>query len=181
MFKQMKTKEDFEIVYPILEEAFPITELRIKENQCALLEDPLYHLYAILDMEEVVCGVLAAWELAEDFIYIEHFAIIPEKRNGGFGGHVLEQFAEQTGKQIVLEVELPEDTLTKRRIAFYERHGFCFNNYAYLQPPMRKGQDMLPLRLMTKPKPIDTHTYERYKTLIHRYVYHYIDECAVRR
>ncbi len=176
MLQQVKTKQDFEKVYPILEEAFPVTELRVKEKQYALLDDALYRLYAVCDQEGSISGVLAVWELADDFLYIEHFAILPEKRNGGFGGRVLEYLAEHTGKQIVLEVELPENALTKRRIAFYERHGFYFNAYTYLQPPMREGQGMLPLRLMTRPNPIDADTYERYKMLIHRNVYRYTDQ-----
>ena len=40
-------------------------------------------------------------------------------------------------RPMVLEVELPEDALTRRRIGFYERHGLVFNSYPYLQPPMR--------------------------------------------
>ena len=73
----------------------------------------------------------------------------------------------------LLEVELPEDALTRRRIGFYERHGLVFNSYPYLQPPMRKGQGVLPLRLMTKPAAIDAKTYQRYKKRIHSIVYKY--------
>ena len=68
---------------------------------------------------------------------------------------------------------LPEDALTRRRIGFYERHGLVFNSYPYLQPPMRKGQGVLPLRLMTKPAAIDAKTYQRYKKRIHSIVYKY--------
>ena len=70
-------------------------------------------------------------------------------------------------------LELPEDALTRRRIGFYERHGLVFNSYPYLQPPMRKGQGVLPLRLMTKPAAIDAKTYQRYKKRIHSIVYKY--------
>ena len=76
-------------------------------------------------------------------------------------------------RPMVLEVELPEDALTRRRIGVYERHGLVFNSYPYLQPPMRKGQGVLPLRLMTKPAAIDAKTYQRYKKRIHSIVYKY--------
>ena len=36
MFQRISTKEAFEQVYPILAEAFPVTELRTKEKQMAL-------------------------------------------------------------------------------------------------------------------------------------------------
>ena len=107
---------------------------------------------------------------------MEHFAISPEKRNGGFGGFVLDSFLNQIQKNAVLEVEVPEDTLTQRRVAFYERHGFYFNPYPYLQPPMREGQSTLPLRLMTRPTKIDVDTYERYRLCIHQKVYRFFQE-----
>ena len=176
MFERILTKEDFEKVYPILAQSFPETEVRSKEDQLALIENEKYHMYAIEDEDGTVGGVIAAWELADDFLYIEHFATLPEKRNHGFGGKMLDLFLHWKGKNVVLEVEVPEDTLTRRRIGFYERHGFVWNDYPYMQPPMRKGQEPLPLRLMTKPAEISLETYERYRSAIHCNVYRYTKE-----
>lgn len=176
MFDRIETSSAFERVFPILQEAFPVTELRTKQKQKELLQDPLYRLYAIQNETLEDVGVLAFWELGQDWIYMEHFAISPEKRNGGFGGFVLDSFLNQIQKNAVLEVEVPEDTLTKRRVAFYERHGFYFNPYPYLQPPMREGQSTLPLRLMTRPTKIDVDTYERYRLCIHQKVYRFFQE-----
>ena len=81
MFERILTKEDFEKVYPILDQSFPETEVRSKEDQLALIENEKYHMYAIEDEDGTVGGVIAAWELADDFLYIEHFATLPEKRN----------------------------------------------------------------------------------------------------
>ncbi|MCG8399496.1 GNAT family N-acetyltransferase, partial [Bacillus atrophaeus] len=81
---------------------------------------------------------LAVWEFAE-FVFIEHFAVSEKARNSGIGGKMLEELARQKAGKVVLEVELPEDSLKKRRIGFYERHGFTFNEYPYIQPPM--GED----------------------------------------
>ena len=119
MFERILTKEDFEKVYPILAQSFPETEVRSKEDQLALIENEKYHMYAIEDEDGTVGGVIAAWELADDFLYIEHFATLPEKRNHGFGGKMLDLFLHWKGKNVVLEVEVPEDTLTRRRIGFY--------------------------------------------------------------
>ena len=180
MFQRISTKEAFEQVYPILAEAFPVTELRTKEKQMALLKKEAYRLFAVLDDQKEVCGVIAAWELADDFLYMEHFAILPQKRNGGFGGKVLDCFTDWYRKAIVLEVEVPNDDLTRRRVGFYQRHGFIYHEYPYLQPPMREGQDFVPLRLMTKPNPIDQATYERCRCLIYREVYQYYADDACR-
>ena len=119
-----------------------------------------------------IAAVFATWEI-EDFLYIEHFAVKEEFRNGGYGGELLDKLLEEKGRPMVLEVEVPEDEMTIRRIGFYERHGLVYNDYPYLQPPMRKGQGMLPLRFMTKPGMIDEMTYERYKKRMYAVVYKY--------
>lgn len=173
MFERI-TEETFEQIFPLLEEAFPITELREKERQRAMLQNPCYRLYGVRK-EGGFGAVFAAWEI-DDFLYIEHFAVKKAFRNGGYGGRLLDAFLEEKRKPTVLEVEEPEDDLTRRRIGFYQRHGFIFNTYPYLQPPMRAGQDMLPLKLMTKPTAIDEETYQRYKKKIHTIVYGYEGE-----
>lgn len=171
------TKETFDDIYPIFEEAFPVEELREKERQKTLLDKPQYRLYGIKNESEygVLQGAVAMWDF-NDFIYIEHFAIKPIHRNGGFGGKKLKEMIAWVGRPVVLEVEVPTDEMTKRRVGFYERHGFFFNDYPYLQPPMRVGQKMLPLRLMTIPEKISEEVYERYKRTIHKIVYNFEEE-----
>lgn len=168
------TENTFDEIFPLLEAAFPITELRTKEEQRKLLQEECYRLYGIRK-DDGFAAVFATWEI-EDFLYIEHFAVKEEFRNGGYGGELLDKLLEEKGRPMVLEVEVPEDEMTIRRIGFYERHGLVYNDYPYLQPPMRKGQDMLPLRFMTKPGAVDEKTYERYKKQIYRIVYKYEGE-----
>ena len=168
MFERI-TKKTFDEIFPLLEQAFPVTELREKERQRAMLEEEHYRLYGVRK-DGVFAAVFATWEI-EDFLYIEHFAVREDCRNGGWGGQLLDALLEEKGRAMVLEVEEPEDELTRRRIGFYERHGLVYNDYPYLQPPMREGQEMLPLRLMTKPAAIDEKTYERYKKQIYKIVY----------
>ena len=173
MFERI-TEDTFGEIFPLLEAAFPVTELRTKEDQRNLLQEEQYRLYGVRQ-EGTFAAVFATWEI-EDFLYIEHFAVKEEFRNGGYGGSLLDRLLEEKGRPMVLEVEVPEDALTRRRIGFYERHGLVYNEYAYLQPPLRKGNALLPLRFMTKPGAIDEKTYERYKRLIYRIVYKYEGE-----
>ncbi|WP_405725465.1 ROK family glucokinase [Anaerotignum sp.] len=173
MFERI-TEETFDEIFPLLEAAFPVTELRIREEQKKLLRETCYRLYGVRK-NGMFAAVFAAWEI-DDFLYIEHFAVKEEYRNGGYGGSLLDLFLEEKGKAMVLEVEVPEDEMTERRVGFYERHGLVYNEYPYLQPPMRKGQDLLPLRFMTKPAAIEEKTYERYKKRIYEVVYKYKSE-----
>ena len=174
MFERI-TKDTFDAVYPILEEAFPVEELRERKRQKNLLDKSQYRLLGIKNGENIMQGVMALWDFKE-FVYVEHFAIKPEFRNGGFGGKKLLELLAWAGRPVVLEVEVPTDELTRRRVSFYERYGFHYNEYPYLQPPMRMGQGMLPLRLMTMPEKITKDAYETYKGTIHKIVYGYEGE-----
>jgi GNAT superfamily N-acetyltransferase len=165
-------KDTFSTVYPILQEAFPVEELREKQRQKALLDQPRYRLYGMKEESGILQGVIALWDF-DDFLYVEHFAIQSFFRNEGIGGKRLDEMINWAGKPIVLEVEVPKDGFTLSRVRFYERHGFIFNQYPYLQPPMRAGQVMLPLRLMTMPQKLSEDEYKRYKSLIYKVVYNY--------
>ena len=46
MFERI-TKETFDEIFPLLEEAFPVTELRVKEDQKSLLGEEYYRLYGV--------------------------------------------------------------------------------------------------------------------------------------
>ena len=173
MFERI-TEETFDEIFPLLEAAFPVTELRIKEDQRSLLQEEKYVLYGVRK-DGKFAAVFATWEI-DDFLYIEHFAVKEECRNDGYGGMLLEKLLEEKGKPMVLELEVPEDELTCRRVGFYERHGLVYNEYPYLQPPLRKGNDLLPLRFMTYPASIDEETYERYKKQMYKFVYKYEGE-----
>ena len=115
-------------------------------------------------------GFLAVWEF-ESFIYIEHFAVDPSLRNSGTGSAMLKELVKQYQKPICLEVELPEDELTRRRIGFYERNGFVFNEYPYIQPPISKGKSPVPLRIMTYGSAITQDTFEEMKRVLYQRVY----------
>lgn len=173
MFERI-TEETFDEIFPLLEAAFPVTELRVREEQRKLLQEACYYLYGVR-RDGRFAAVFATWEI-DDFLYIEHFAVKEEYRNGGYGGKLLDRLLEEKGRPMVLEVEVPEDDMTRRRVGFYERHGLVYNDYPYLQPPLRKGNELLPLRFMTKPGAVDEKTYKRYKKQIYRIVYKYEDE-----
>lgn len=130
--------------------AFPIDERRDDYLQRELADsEPKFHSCAILsgDSNDFV-GLLSYWDF-NSYIYIEHFAIDSEMRNCGLGGDVLSQFIKEIGLPVVLEVELPTDHLSSRRIDFYTRHGFSlWETIPYIQPPYRKGGEELPMHLM---------------------------------
>ena len=92
-------------------------------------------------------------------------------RNGGIGSKAFKAYLEQLDKPVVLEVEMPTDEMSRRRIGFYERLGLKLDTHTYFQPPYRKGDDFLEMRLMTY-GPIDLKKdFNRVKEMIHKHVY----------
>ncbi|WP_418452609.1 GNAT family N-acetyltransferase [Candidatus Ventrimonas sp.] len=163
---QRINETDFPEIYRIMQASFSDDEYRPYDEQLALFEEPEYRIYYM------PAGFLAVWEF-ESFIYIEHFAVDPALRNSGTGSAMLQELVKQYQKPICLEVELPEDELTRRRIGFYERNGFVFNEYPYIQPPISKGKSPVPLRIMTYGEAITRETFEAIKNVLYRSVYKY--------
>lgn len=161
---QFTSQSDFSEIYRIMQASFSDDEYRPYDEQLALFEEPEYRIYYM------PAGFLAVWEF-ESFIYIEHFAVDPALRNSGTGSAMLQELVKQYQKPICLEVELPEDELTRRRIGFYERNGFVFNEYPYIQPPISKGKSPVPLRIMTYGSAITQDTFEEMKRVLYQRVY----------
>lgn len=171
--------EEFDRVYQIMEASFPPDERRPREEQRALLEDPAYRIYVRRAPDaENIAAFAAVWEF-EPVVFLEHFAVAPQYRNGGLGAKMLRELVDRAGKTVCLEVELPETELAARRIAFYERGGFCLNDYPYLQPPISEGRSAVPLRIMTSDGPIGAEEFRRVKALLYRRVYRQDETAAL--
>lgn len=150
--------------------SFPENERRafslVKE---LIRQEPRFTLYT-LHKDSEYAGFITTWEL-DDFSYVEHFAIDESARNGGIGGKAMKQVIAMCNRPVVLEVELPADEMSRRRIGFYERLGFVLDNHSYRQPPYREGDSWLEMRLMAYgPLALET-SFESVRDLIYHHVY----------
>jgi ribosomal protein S18 acetylase RimI-like enzyme len=131
----------------LYEASFPPSERRNPEKQIAMVgATPDFVCCALIDDGKFV-GFFNSWRF-DDFIYGEHFAVLPSLRGRGYGTAALALML-QTRLPLVLEVEPPDTALAKRRIAFYERNGLHLSERKYMQPPYETGFEAIPLRLMT--------------------------------
>lgn len=162
---------DFDKLYDLIERSFPSDEYRPYEEQKALFDNPIYAVFAQYD-GKALAAFIAAWEF-EEFVFLEHFAVEPSKRNGGLGGAFLTEVVEQFQKPVCLEVELPDTELAARRIRFYERKQFVLNGYDYFQPPISKGRNPLPLRVMSYRSPLNAQAFLNVRDLLYDKVYRY--------
>ena len=84
--------------------SFPYNEQREPDSQAKIMSDPEYHFELIYENESFV-GTVLSWENA-DFIYIEHFCMLPDVRGRGCGARALELLRAR-GKTIILEIDPP--------------------------------------------------------------------------
>jgi len=160
---------EFDAVFAIMEQSFPADEYRPHHEQRALLEKDEYRLYVCKEQGSI-CAFIAMWQF-EGLCYIEHFAVSPQKRNGGLGSKMLSEAVALSQNPVCLEVEPPENDLCKRRIAFYERNGFFFNDYPYTQPPISKGKSPVPLRIMSTGGRVTKQKFEYIRHTLYTKVY----------
>ena len=142
-------------------ESFPEVERRDFSLVRNLVRDESRFIVYALSKEDRYVGFITGWL----------FAIDPAARNGGIGAEAMKQFLVFCGTPVVLEVEMPTDEMSKRRIGFYERLGFKLDNQVYHQPPYREGGEWLEMRLMTYGDVDLEHSFEQVKNCLHKNVY----------
>lgn len=169
MLYKMRENE-FEQVFDLMVEAFPVDERRTFDEQKALLSNPIFDIYVCKDNQNSeIKGFISVYHL-DDFTFVEHFAVNPKYRNLGLGHDILSNLTARFGK-LLLEVELPKTEQAKRRIGFYERNGFYLNDYPYIQPPISKGTNPVPLLLMTTGAALNTEEFYKAKSMLYKHVY----------
>lgn len=143
----------FEQAWRLYKHSFPPQERRLLSTQRRIMNHPQYRFELVTDAGQLVGFIL--WWGFSDVRYIEHLATLPHLRGNGCGRRILDGFYAAADIPVLLEVEHPEDDISRRRIGFYERAGFHLNNgQPYSHPPYRKGGDYVPLMLMTRPGPL---------------------------
>lgn len=165
MIEKLDIKE-FDAVFSIMEQSFPKEEYRPYGLQKALLDDPAYTIY-VAKAENRIAGFVAVWKL-DSWLFLEHLAVAPERRNDGIGSKLLAFFAAERS---CLEVEPPKTELSCRRIGFYQRNGYHFNDYPYVQPSLAPGRNAVPLYIMTSGSAITPEEFAKLKELLYSRVY----------
>lgn len=161
---------DFDNFFKLMKEAFPSIERRSYEDQKKLLNEESYEIIVNKDKKQNINAFLANWKFNE-FNFIEHFAVANDLRGHGLGSSMLKDYLNKSNRLIFLEVELPEDKTSMRRIKFYEKFGFCLNNFYYLQPPMQKEHDFFPLKVMSYPRAVNNSEFIKFKNIVYDKVY----------
>lgn len=152
----------FAAVWKIYETSFPIFEQRTLEHQQTALRSPDFYFMAYHEGDTLV-GFIGYWEIG-DYLYIEHYAINPALRGGGYGSKILNALIGNTDRTIILEIDEVKDEISTRRLHFYQRLGFVMNPYVHPLHRYRENAEHedAKLSILTYPKAIDRETYERF-------------------
>lgn len=166
----MITEIEFKEVFNIMDSSFPAVEIRNFEGQKALCTHPCYRIVHKKDSKGKIIGFIAYWEFPE-FGFVEHLAVESYLRGSGIGAELLSNYQHEYKGPIFLEVEPPVNDLNKRRIEFYKRLGFHFNDFLYYQMPLKPGDDKERLNIMSYPHPMAEAEFKPIKKIIYKEIY----------
>lgn len=139
--------------------SFPPQERRQLRTQRRVMGNHAYHMEVVTETGATTgtgsagdagrfVGILFWWGFG-DVRYVEHLATAPGLRGQGLGAKILGGFIARSAVPVILEVEHPEDEMSRRRIGFYKRAGFVLNTRPYAHPSYKRGGAPVPLALMT--------------------------------
>lgn len=136
--------------------AFPVEERRDTPAQHRILEKSDYHFDLIRTGDDFI-GIMLYWE-TDSFVYLEHFATLPELRGQGHGSKALE-LLKKKNKLLLLEIEPPVDDMTQRRYGFYLRNGLLMNPIYHIQVKYFLGARDLELKILSYPRLLEIEEY----------------------
>jgi ribosomal protein S18 acetylase RimI-like enzyme len=159
----IKTTEDaiFPTLWEMYESSFPLCERRALEDQVQIFLNDDYTLEAWIDDNNNLIGFISWWD-CNDWRYVEHYAIHPTCRSGGYGSALLREWINENPTPVVLEIELVIDEITQRRKNFYFRLGFKENQIKHFQLPYHKDEGCLEMQLLSYPDLIPEDDYQRF-------------------
>ena len=160
---------EFDSFFALLKSGLLPLEYRSYQNQKKLLENESYNILFCKHDKNVI-GAIAFWYV-EDFVFVEHFVVKSECRNQGLGTKMLEVLSTKLDAKVILEVELPNSNINSRRIEFYKRNGFCYNDFEYFQPPLNEGDELLELKIMSKPCALSEEEFQEIRSRLIKAVY----------
>jgi GNAT superfamily N-acetyltransferase len=176
-FKKVENSADplFGMMYELYQSAFPTVERRTLNGLEGVLEHDKRFVMTVLLKDGEFVGFFNYW-LFEYFVYAEHFAVNPKLRGQNIGSEVMKTFFLNTNLPVVFEVEIPENEIAIRRIAFYERLDCKQFPHKYAQPHYDGSGKLLPMLLMTNNYDyVDKH-FSRIKSIVYKEVYNYCEE-----
>lgn len=154
---------DFAAIY---KEAFPKAE---RKDLNMLMQGPAEN--RLYSLEGQNCAMLSLYPFKQNTgAIVEYLAVAPSMRSRGIGRTVMEQLKEEF-QSLVLEVEVPENPVSQRRLGFYKRLGFTVQSKDYWMPDLAQGGERVPLWLLRWPEALPASENYRIHKNVHQTLY----------
>lgn len=164
------TINEFDKVYKLFEDSFIPSELRPYALMKDLFLKEEFIIYAYVINDNPISAMIV-WEF-DEYIFVENFATLSSFRGQGIGTKMLDALKDMYNyHNIVLEVELPYLSIEKRRVDFYKRNGFYFNEFHYIQPVLRPNFPTVLLHMMSYPNMLNENQFNIIKETLFESVY----------
>ena len=152
-------------VWEIYQNSFPKSELRTLSNLREVMQGEYCKVVAYHHDGSVV-GFIVYWEYSS-FAYIEFFAVSQEKRSGGYGSYIINDFiSDFRHKPIILEIDNICDDISKRRFDFYVREGFILNDFKHTTTAYDNINETLKLHILTYQELISREQYDEFYSIL---------------
>lgn len=146
--------------------SFPEHERRSADCHAKALESNDFHTKAAVENGDLL-AILFYWTFGDNDIYIEHIAVTPRMRGHNIGSSVLCEFAQQNLRaSIILEIDPPQDEISQRRLAFYEKLGFHDSGFIFEHPSYRTGGRRHNLLILSYPSRILEDEFEKFVSFL---------------
>lgn len=162
---------EFTEVWNLYTRAFPYEERRSLSCHLAAMqaESDFYCLH-LSDFRGFV-GLIFYWVLQE-CVYVEHLAIAETRRGSGLGKRALQLLLPHQ-LPVILEIEPVVDSITQRRLRFYESAGFHSLPYLHYQLPYHIEGEPLQLTLLSYPHIANRALFDSFERDFRERVMHY--------
>lgn len=174
-FKRITSKKDiyFDKLMEIYNYSFPEFERRTLNDQIEVLKNKNYKCTIVCE-DNILIGIILYWEF-ENYKYIEHLAINKDFRGQSYGSKILKDFCSDN-KIIILEIDLPIDEISIKRLNFYERLGFIMQEFDHIHPPYRKIYKGHKLKIMSFKRELLKKEYDKFNKFLEYEIMKY-SEC----
>lgn len=162
---------DFDDVWGLFTASFKTDNLRTYPTQRQLLELDAYKITAFYD-QNTLQAAYSIWDFP-DFLFLEYLAVQPALQGKGMGTKLINKITSTTVKPVILEVELPETTIDRHRIKFYQQLGFKLNPTYYLQPALGPNKLPMEMKIMSYPHLLSKEEFASVKNTLYQQVYNH--------
>jgi ribosomal protein S18 acetylase RimI-like enzyme len=165
-------KKRWNEVMKLYESSFPTPEIRKEEDHIRALDDKRFHPMSAWEGSELI-GIIFYWEW-DNYRYLEHLAVNPEKRGEGYGSQLL-RYLRDSDHTIILEIDPLNNEQSVRRLQFYERAGYTLTPYRFVHLPYRLSENEIELLILSYPKMITKEQHQDFLKFVNEEVIKYCE------